>query len=274
LIFVVSVDVEEIPMKGHINDYSTVIQGIPLLVDLFREFGISSTFFVTSNVAKDTTDTVRELAKHNHEIACHGDHLTPLDFQNDKTQYANLKSATETIEDHLNVVLEGFRAPFNRVDDATLRALIKLGYKYDSSVMPSSRLLSKYYYPEAPKDPYNPSLNNPYKKGSSPILEIPISTLPIAKVPLGLSYMRLMGLSLFKFLFSQTRQDIVSFYLHTYDLFSLPKNMDLPLRFRLISKSRPGFDLLRGFLTYVSETFTPEYLSAKEALNHLHVTTA
>lgn len=274
MIFVVSVDVEEIPLKGHINDYSTVVQGVPLLLDLFHEFGISSTFFVTSNVAKDTAHIIRELAKHDHEIACHGDHLTPLDFQNWATQYASLKSATETIQEHLNVVLEGFRAPFNRVNDATLRALIKLGYKYDSSVMPSSRLLSKNYYPEAPKDPYNPSLNNPYEKGASPILEMPISTLPLAKVPLGLSYMRLMGLSVFKFLFSQARQDIVTFYLHTYDLFSLPKNMDLPLRFRLISKSRPGFDLLRGFLAYVSETFAPEYLSAKEALNHLHVTTA
>lgn len=274
MIFVVSVDVEEIPLKGKINDYSTVVQGIPLLIDLFHDLGISSTFFVTSNVTRDSNDVIRELAKKNHEIACHGDHLSPLDFQNAANQYASIKSATETIREYINIVPEGFRAPFNRINEETLEALIKLGYKYDSSVMPSFRLLSKNYSPKAPKDPYNPSLTDVFKKGSSAIMEIPIYTLPVTKIPFGLSYMRLLGLSVYKFLFSHVKQDIVTFYLHTYDLFSLPKNMDLPLRFRLVSKSQPGFKMLREFLTYVSETFNPKYMCAREVLTHLQTNRA
>ena len=272
--FVVSVDVEEIPLKGHVIDYSTVVEGVPLLLDLFHDLAIPATFFVTRNVAKNATDAITEIAKHDHEIACHGEHLDPMCFQSAENQHACIKSATETITEYVNVVPVGFRAPFNRINGETLRALVELGYKYDSSVVPSSRLLSRYYYPKAPKTPYNPSLNDICKSGSLLLLEIPIYTLPVTKVPLGLSYMKLLGLDFFRLFLINLKQDIVMFYLHTYDPFSLPSHMDLPLHFRLMYKRANGFEVLKDFLVYVSETLSPKYICAREVLNHLRTTEA
>jgi peptidoglycan/xylan/chitin deacetylase (PgdA/CDA1 family) len=270
MIFTVSVDVEEIPLKGNSNDYTSVVDGVPLLLDLFDDLGVSSTFFVTKDVAKDATDTILEAARCNHEIACHGEHGRLLDSETLKYDYGNIKRATETITNYLNLVPVGFRAPFHKVDEATLKALIKLGYKYDSSVTPSSRLLDRHFLPNAPKTPYNPCLEDLCRNGSSPIVEIPISSLPVANIPLGLSYMRLLGLRFFKFFFQNMRQDIVMLYLHTYDLFSLPSNSYLPARFKLMYKVGDGFKSLKGFLWYVSETFSPKFISAKEVLEHLH----
>jgi len=274
MIFVVSVDVEEIPLKGHVIDYSTVVNGVPLLLDLFHDLAIPATFFVTRNAAKNATDTITEIAKHNHEIACHGEHLDPMCFQSAENEHACIKSATETIIEYVSVVPVGFRAPFNRINEETLRALIKLGYKYDSSVMPSSKLLSKYYYPKAPKAPYKPSLDDLCKSDSFPLVEIPICTLPVTKVPLGLSYMKLLGLNFFRLFLSNLRQEIVMFYLHTYDLFSLPSHMDLPLHFRLMYKKANGFEVLKHFLAYVSKTFTPKYISARGVLEYLDASRA
>jgi peptidoglycan/xylan/chitin deacetylase (PgdA/CDA1 family) len=269
MIFTVSVDVEEIPLKDNKNDYSTVNEGIPLLLDLFDELNISSTLFVTKNVAEDATDSVLEAAKHNHEIACHGEHGRLLDPEGHKYDYANVKRATETITGYLKITPVGFRAPFHKVNEETLTALIKLGYKYDSSVTPSSRLLDRLLLPKAPRTPYEPCLKNLCKNGSSSLVEIPISSLPIANIPLGLSYMRLLGLQFFKFFFSNMRQDVVMLYMHTYDLFPLPRNSYLPARFKLMYKIGDGFKSLKGFLAYVSETFSPKFICAREVLENL-----
>lgn len=269
MIFVVSVDVEEIPLKGHVIDYSTVVKGVPVLLDLFHDLAIPATFFVTRNAAKNAPDTITEIVKRNHEVACHGEHLDPTCFQSAEKQHACIKSATETIIEYVRVVPVGFRAPFNRINEETIKALIKLGYQYDSSVMPSSKLLSRYYYPKAPKAPYKLSLDDLCQSGSFPLVEIPICTLPVTKVPLGLSYLKLLGLNFFRLFLANFKQEIVMFYLHTYDLFSLPSHMDLPLHFRLMYKRANGFEVLKNFLAYVSEAFAPKYVSARRVLEYL-----
>ncbi|MDH5378749.1 MAG: polysaccharide deacetylase family protein, partial [Gammaproteobacteria bacterium] len=75
-----TVDVESIPLKNGTKDYSSVIDGIPLLLDLFKEFDISSTFFLTSDVAENTACTIKEVIKRGHEIACHGAEHQLLDL--------------------------------------------------------------------------------------------------------------------------------------------------------------------------------------------------
>lgn len=255
----VSVDVEGIPLKGQGMDYSTVVRGIPLLLDLFAEFGINSTFFVTSDAVENTSKVLREIVKSGHEIGCHGD---------GNQEYTNLKIATETINHHLNVAPIGFRAHRHKINCETFSSLSKLGYKYDSSIVASSRLFNQEYSPRAPKTPYRPSKSDICVPGQMPLVEIPISALPVIKLPLGLSYIKLFGLKLYKFFLAQLDQEIIIAYLHPYDLFTLPNKVDAPLSFLISQKRRiNGFKVLLKLLEFIEEKFSPTYIRAKDVLD-------
>jgi len=258
---IVSVDVEAIPLKNRDMDYSTIFEGIPLLLDLFAEFDINSTFFVTSDAVESTKKVLREIVKSGHEIGYHGD---------GGQGYAILKAATETISRHLNVVPIGFRAHRHKISCETLLSLSKIGYKYDSSIIASFRLFNPYFSSRAPKSPYRPSLSDICVPGQSHLVEIPISVLPIIKLPLALSYIKLFGLTIYKFFLSRLREEVVTMYLHPYDLFQLPSKIDAPHRFMMARKGgRKGFNVLKGLLEYFESAFSPEYICAKETLQHL-----
>ena len=266
-----TVDVESIPLKNGTKDYSSVIDGIPLLLDLFKEFDISSTFFLTSDVAENTACTIKKVIKRGHEIACHGAEHQLLDLNNRNKQLENIKRATDAIRENLHVDPIGFRAPVNKVNERTLSVLTELGYKYDSSVVPSFKILRKQNFPKAPRTPYRPSIHNICEKGQSSIIEIPISVLPRIKLPLVFSYMLLFGLDLFKFFLSTSDQDVMMFVMHTYDLFLLPDQVDASFGARLLYKKGKGkrYVMLRDLLEFFEIRFSPAYICAKEMLDRV-----
>ena len=257
--FIISVDVEGVPLRHRGIDYSSIINGVPLLLDLFNEFNVCSTFFVTSDVAKNTAQVLREVIRREHEIGCHAY----------GTQgYAELKGATDSINEHLKVSPIGFRAHRHKINGKTLVSLSRLGYKYDSSLVTSSRLFNKHYNPKAPKTPYRPSLKNIWEEGYCSLIEIPISALPIIKLPIALSYIKLFGLNLYKLFLSRLDQEIVTMYLHPYDLFPLSSDVAAPVNFMLAHKRRTkGFEVLKGLLEHL-EKFSPTYIRAQEILNY------
>lgn len=264
-----TVDVESIPLKNGTKDYSSVIDGIPLLLDLFKEFDIFSTFFLTSDVAENTARTIKEVVKRGHEIACHGAEHQLLNLNNRNQQLENIKRATDAIRENLHVTPIGFRAPVNKVNERTLGVLRELGYKYDSSVVPSFKILRKHYFPKAPQMPYRPSIHNICEKGQSSIIEIPISVLPGIKLPLVFSYMLLFGLNLFKIFLSSSDQDVMMFVMHTYDLFLLPDQVDASFGARLLYKKGKGKRnvMLEDLLEFFETRFSPAYICAKEILD-------
>ena len=271
-----TVDVEGMPLENGGFDYSSVVDGVPLLLDLFKEFDVCSTFFLTSDVAENTSDTVKEVIKLGHEIACHGFEHQLLDLNSRDEQLKNIKKATEIIDENLHVSPIGFRAPVNKVNEKTLAVLAELGYKYDSSVAPSSRILNKYYFPKAPRTPYWPSVNDIGLRGRSPILEVPLSVLPWIKLPVGLSYMMLFGLDFYKFLLSRVDQKIVVVFLHPYDLFVLPKRTNFEVieqktLFKLLYKKGKGkgYLILRELLEFIERRVCPTYICARAVLSHV-----
>jgi hypothetical protein len=265
-----TVDVESIPLKNGTKDYSSIIEGIPLLLDLFKEFSVFSTFFLTSDVVENTAYMIREVAKRGHEIGCHGAEHQLLNLDDRDQQFKNIERATEAIRENLHIAPIGFRAPANKVNEKTLDVLMELGYRYDSSVVPSFRILRKYYFPKAPQMPYQPSIYNISEKGQSSIIEIPISVLPRMKLPLVFSYMLLFGLDLFKFFLSSTDQSIMTFVMHTYDLFLLPDQVDASLGAKILYKKGKGkrYTMLRDLLEFLERRFCPTYICAREVLEH------
>ncbi len=271
-----TVDVEGIPLENGYFDYSSVINGIPLLLDLFEEFNVCSTFFVTSDVAENTTDVIKDVIKNGHEVACHGFEHQLLDLNSRNEQLKNIKIATEIINKNLHVTPIGFRAPVNKVNEKTLEVLAELGYKYDSSVAPSSKILNKYYLSKAPQTPYWPSMNDVSQRGQSSVLEIPLSVLPWIKLPVGLSYMMFFGLNFYKFFLSRLDQKTVTVFLHPYDLFELPNRTNFEVieqkrlfRFLYRKGKGKGYAILRELLEFLEKRFCSTYICARAVLNHV-----
>lgn len=254
-----SVDVEGARLKDGRTDYSTIVDGVPILLDLFSKFGIQTTFFVTSDAAENTPHVLREITKDKHEIGCHAWGTL---------KNADLKAATEIITKYLDVIPIGFRAHRHKINCETLVSLSKLGYKYDSSIVASSKVFNREYSPRAPKTPYRPSLSDICVPGQMPLVEIPISALPVIKLPLGLGYIKLFSLKLYKLFLSGLNQETIIVYLHPYDLFFLPNKVDAPLNFLISQKRRiNGLKVLLKLLEFIEEKFSPTYIRAQDVLD-------
>lgn len=99
----------------------------------------------------------------------------------------------------LGATVRGFRAPGYDVSPVMLEALVKLGYRYDSSVFPappyyaakavvmtalaalrrpSGAVLTNPRLLAAPPIPYRLAMDSPWRRGQAPLVELPIATTP------------------------------------------------------------------------------------------------
>ena len=182
-------DVETTSILNHrlrdVTGENVLRQGMPYLLDLYQKYNIKSTFFFTGHIAKLYPQVVKMIQPFGHEIASHGmTHAvdSAFDILPLKKQIEHLKQSKELLEDISGEEVISFRAPAARVNKNLPLALEGTGYRIDSSVS-SQRLdmflsfgsLNKLHWITAPRKPYFTNPENVFKKGKSPILEIPIS---------------------------------------------------------------------------------------------------
>jgi hypothetical protein len=142
-----------------------------------------------------------------------------------------ISGSREKIERMLGVKVSGFKAPGFAASKNMAGMLEDAGYSYDSSVLGTScailmELVSKVPYPKmgmmmAPSCPYSPSRDNIFKKGSSGIMEIPVTAAPFIRTPAHFSYMVLGGevyASLFRGLIKTSAPKVVNYLFHPLDL--------------------------------------------------------
>jgi peptidoglycan/xylan/chitin deacetylase (PgdA/CDA1 family) len=180
-------------------------ESIILTTKLLRELNIKSTFFFTANYANE--DIISILLKEGHQIGCHGlyhddnEELNKLSYAEQRTL---LEKATKILEEKSKRKITAFRGPRVKISAQTIKVLEELGYKADSTIgsqrldLISSNLINLGWL-TAPRKPYHPARNNPYKKGSSGILEIPVSA---AIIPFISTSLRIFGLGFMKSLFN------------------------------------------------------------------------
>lgn len=160
-------------------------QGMPRLLDLYDQYGVKATFFYTGHVAKLYPELVRMAFSRGHEIGSHG--LThevnkAFDLLTPEQQVDHLKQSKRILEDIIGEEVVSFRAPAARVNEGIVATLEEAGFKVDSSVS-SQRLdmmfsfgsLKKLHWITAPRRAYFTNESNVFKKGTSNVLEIPIS---------------------------------------------------------------------------------------------------
>lgn len=162
-------------------------QGMPRLLDLYDKYGVKATFFYTGHIAKLYPEVVKMAYERGHEVGSHG--LThevdkAFDVLSPEEQLSHLRQSKQILEDIIGEEVVSFRAPAARVDESFPQIMREAGFKVDSSVS-SQRLdmmfsfgaLKKLHWITAPRKAYFTKEDNIFKKGSSEILEVPISAM-------------------------------------------------------------------------------------------------
>jgi len=186
-------DVETTSIINNFLSYKTgekvLKEGMPLLLEFYKKYDITTTFFFTGTIAKRFPKIVEMVNQYGHEVGSHGwTHEPDLAFDtlDLKTQINHLKRSKELLESISNKRVISFRAPAGRVNSNTATALHKTGFKIDSSIS-SQRFdffisfggVKKLNWFFSPRLPYFVSKSSLWKKGDSDILEIPVSAILI-----------------------------------------------------------------------------------------------
>lgn len=173
--------------------------------ELFDRHGIHGTFFAVGEDLEDgpSAMAVHEVAKLGHEVASHGwsgDPRLGLDWP--AAVPADIHRGAEAIEALVGKRPVGFRSPGQTIGPEVLAALEDQGFAYDASVYPSlpgwvARAALQRYHRDrarqdrpdspamllAPREPYRPHRRDPYRRGSAHLVEIPIATVPVSRLP-------------------------------------------------------------------------------------------
>jgi len=162
-------------------------EGMPKLLELYDKLNIEVTFFITGYIAQRFPEIVKMIAPLRHEIGSHGykhDTDNAFDVLDLKAQIDILKRAKDTLEDISGQAVISFRAPALRVNQYTAEALTQAGYLIDSSISSqrfdfflTSGNICKLRWLFTPRLPYVTKYDNLFARGTSSILEVPVSAL-------------------------------------------------------------------------------------------------
>lgn len=211
---------------------STVI--VPWLLDLLAESESRATFFILGWMADREPDLVRRIADAGHEVAGHSwDHKRVTD-QTPESFRTSMRRTKALLESLTGTEVVGFRAPSFSIRPGVewaLDVLLEEGYRYDSSLFPTS-LHPGYGYPDGQIDPYE------IRRPSGTILEIPPLTLgvPFGRVPAaGGAYLRFFPYALMRAALRQAeaRGQAGTIYIHPWDLDPDVERIPLPALLRL-----------------------------------------
>lgn len=208
------------------------------ILDLLDIKGITATFFILGQVARDYSYLVREIAQRGHEIACHSYRHVDIWLHTKESFRSELRDAKRVLEDLSGVSVLGFRAPNLVIEDWMVSVLADEGFLYDSSVCSSRRLMGKFGKGrELPVVPYRLS-GSSFSPGRGTMAEIPIPVFPIIRLPAATGIMtRIIGRwwSAAALRSALGKGDAL-YYFHPYEFTEIPHIAHLGSRNRLFSR--------------------------------------
>lgn len=184
---------------------------VPQVLDFADRHQTRLTLFVVGQDAEleKNRDVLHSLGSSRHEIGNHSFHHEPwLHHKTDAELKEEIRRAESAIAEVTGRLPRGFRGPGYSVSKATIRALVEAGYDYDASSLSSFiGPLARWFYFRSttmdyeerekrdqlfgqfrdvlrPNRPYNWRVDD-----SSTLLEIPVTTMPLLKVPIHATYL-------------------------------------------------------------------------------------
>ena len=183
---------------------------VPRVLEGLDRFGWKVTFFIVGQDAalEKNREALQAIAAAGHEIGNHSFHHEPwLHLYTRKQTADEIARAEEAIEAATGQRPRGFRGPGYSLSRATVEVLAERGYLYDSSTLPTylGPLARWYYFHTSKLTPEEKEqrriLFGGFKEGRRPLkpylwevgnrrlIEIPVTTMPILRLPFHFSYL-------------------------------------------------------------------------------------
>ena len=183
---------------------------VPRIVEFLAKRNLSITFFIVGQDAalEKNHRALQMLPAAGHEIANHSFNHEPwLHLYSKEEIDAELAKAEQAIEAATGVRVKGFRGPGFSLSTSTLEVLKERNYDYDATAFPNvlNPLARAYFFaksnltPEQKKqrkalfgsfsDAYRPVKPYRWKLDSGDLTELPVTTMPVFKIPIHFSYL-------------------------------------------------------------------------------------
>ena len=184
---------------------------IPRVLDFLKDRNLKITFFIVGQDAalEKNHNALRLLTEAGHEVGNHSFNHEPwLHQYSEESVESEITKTEEQIERVTGKKPIGFRGPGYSLSETVLRVLFRHGYLYDASTLPTflGPLARAYYFfttklaPEEKnkrkqlfggvRDGIRPIRSYKWHLGgvNNSLIEIPVTTMPIFRIPFHLSY--------------------------------------------------------------------------------------
>ncbi len=183
----------------------------PIFLDFLKNHNLKNTFFIVGKDAEkeENFEWFQKLSKAGHDVGNHSFNHEPwMQKESESKIYEELQKAHDAIQKATGKEPIGFRGPGFCHSSSLINTLVKMEYRFDASILatvigPIARL---YYLLNAKKfdkedkekrDVLFGSLSNAlmpnipfiWKTSSGKILEVPVTTMPLFRTPIHLSYL-------------------------------------------------------------------------------------
>lgn len=183
---------------------------VPRILQFLEARGVKITFFIVGQDAAlpKNKNALASLSAAGHEVGCHSFNHEPwLHLYSEEDLDQELQRAEEAIEAATGAKVDGFRGPGFSISEMTLRVLKKRGYRYDATAFPNilNPLARAYFFARSKlsdeekeqrkglfgsySDAFRPVKPYQWDLGDETLLELPVTTMPLFKVPVHFSYL-------------------------------------------------------------------------------------
>lgn len=258
---------------------------VPRVLNFLSDKNVRITVFVVGQDAalERNRELLRSIAAKGHEIGNHSFKHEPwLHLYSEQEIEVELAAAEKNIERATGQRPIGFRGPGYSLSQATLRVLARRGYLYDASTFPSFLIpIARAYYFMTAKftaeqrrqramlggtfwDGSRPIKPYRWRIGASMLIEIPVTTMPVFKMPIHISYLlclsvfsRAMALQYFRLALKLCRLTGTepSLLLHPTDFLDRADTEELSFFPGMSISSAEKMAFVREILDIVSEAF-------------------
>ena len=225
---------------------------LPRLRSLFDGLGIPATLFAIGREVERfpaARAALRDAHDKGHEIGNHSfAHDYALSRRTPEVIDADLARSQEVLTDAIGAAPVGFRAPGYTLSAALYRAVERRGFAYGSSAFPaapywlakagvmgglqllgrpSAAILDSPRVLLAPRHPYRPDPEQPYRRGAGKVLELPVTVTPVLRFPLIGTFVATLPLAVTRRLLASCR-DLPLFNLELHAVDALDAGDGLP----------------------------------------------
>ncbi len=192
------------------SDYPSYFDTVvPRFLEILEDRKIKMTVFVVGQDAAQSWNqaSLMSIATAGHEIANHSFHHEPWLHLYDRQQLIEeFETSEKAIREATGQQTIGFRGPGFSISDDVLKLLAERGYQYDATIFPTflGPVARAYYFLRSNfsreqkekrkalfgkfSDGFRPLKPFVWETSPNHLIEIPVTTMPIFKLPIHLSY--------------------------------------------------------------------------------------